>query len=68
MATANETATGILLPCPCCGENEAGISLRLEDKSFQCSACDGEFTLDCIKAIMARWQKIVQWVDSMPTD
>lgn len=63
-----ETTVGITLPCPCCGEEESSISLHLDDCSMTCRNCDGEFTLGTIRAIMARWGRVVTWIEAMPKD
>lgn len=58
------------LPCPRCGEMEARISLSLEDVSadnaLKCWSCEEEFSLDLIRGILARWGKVVVWIDSAP--
>jgi transcription elongation factor Elf1 len=60
---------GFLLPCPCCGEEAAGISLNLGDgETFTCGECETEFTTEHIRDFIAKWTKILAWVDAMPTD
>lgn len=62
---------GILLPCPCCGELNAGISLDLYDPlgpgSFHCCDCDAMFGAELLMNVIARWKDILEWVDRIPT-
>ena len=66
--TATEKTLGILLPCPCCGAEEASIRLDLSDASMTCLDCDGEFSLETIEDIMARWARVTKWIRSMPSN
>ena len=60
------TAAGITLPCPMCAEPEASMSLRLADKTFECHECSGEVQADDLRSLLARWAKVLAWVDAMP--
>lgn len=60
------TAAGITLPCPMCGEAEASIGLDLSTKTFGCCECGTDFELEDLRAILARWAKVLAWVDAMP--
>lgn len=59
--------TGILLPCPRCGEEDATVLLNLaEPDSCHCSECDEDFSLSDIENLVARWRKVIDWIDTMP--
>lgn len=60
------TAAGITLPCPMCGEAEASMDLGLATKTFACNECGTSFEADDLRASIARWQKVLAWVDAMP--
>jgi hypothetical protein len=67
---ANEAAVkkGLLLPCPLCGEQQASISLYLDDMdTCCCRECSEEFSLDAVRDMIAKWQRVLAWVDSAPT-
>ncbi len=67
-AAADAPGKGMCLPCPRCGEAEASISLCLADaETFTCGECGTEFTATDLRDIMARWQKVLAWVDAMPS-
>jgi hypothetical protein len=54
------------LPCPCCGE-DATIRLDLDDlTNFSCTACENEFTLDTVRDVIDRWQRVLAWIDRAP--
>ena len=62
------TTTGLLLPCPCCGQAEASIALELSDmQSFPCRDCDAEFTRDDVTNLIARWTRLFTWLDTVPS-
>lgn len=51
---------GIQLPCPCCGEKEANISLHLDDMdTFTCAECEAEFSRADIEAMLEKWGKVL---------
>lgn len=67
------TATGITLPCLYCAEPAESISigLHLDNRLFHCSSCLAEWTGEEAKervALLAKWAKVIAWVESMPTD
>ena len=72
-----ETATKALpclqLPCPKCGEQQANISLNLwslDDQAagnFTCHECDGEIALDEVRDLIARWSKVIAWIETIPS-
>lgn len=66
------TKTNIILPCPCCGNAEAGINVRLHciaepDEQFECAECEECFGANQIHDFIAKWTKILAWVDAAPT-
>lgn len=65
-STTATPAPELLLPCPYCGEQEAGIRLHLFDRHFSCESCDAEFTPVDVRALVAKWLPILNWVDNMP--
>jgi hypothetical protein len=65
MATETTTTRGIMLPCPRCGEAEANIMLHLGDQTLQCCECEEEFDADELRGIMARWVKVLAWMEQM---
>lgn len=58
------------LPCPACGAAEASISIDLDDltgdEACVCGECSNHFCLDHVRDIIAKWGKILQWIDSAP--
>ncbi len=34
--------------------------------TFTCTSCDAEFTADSVRSEMARWVKLLAWLDSAP--
>ncbi len=71
-ATANGTAAKAgqpvgLLPCPCCGEGQATISLNLADFEFTCMDCEATFTRDDLEAFLRKWTAVLRWLDGAPT-
>jgi transposase-like protein len=68
-ATASKTIKGFQVTCPFCKDEDATISLDLNDlSSCQCSSCDETFSparaRDLVAAELARWERVVRWVDS----
>jgi hypothetical protein len=56
------------LTCPLCGQDGA-IGLSLEDlESCTCPSCSEEFTLDAVRDVIAKWQRVLSWVDSCPKE
>jgi hypothetical protein len=58
---------GLKLPCPCCGEREATITLDLADFSCTCEACGDTFSAETacrkIGEALARWEAMVEWMN-----
>jgi hypothetical protein len=56
--------------CPLCGEPHANLSLNLwcidEDAAVTCRECDGEFSLAQVRDVVARWTKLLAWIDAIP--
>jgi transcription elongation factor Elf1 len=54
------------LPCIRCGQ-EASISLDLDDCStFRCGECEESFDVCDLREHLARWQRVLAWVDAAP--
>lgn len=74
--TAPATTTGkalkpLLLPCPCCGNEEASISVQLaylDDQTFRCNECEEEFCADYMRSLVAKWSRLLAWLDMVPQD
>jgi hypothetical protein len=66
MATATATTRGFAVKCIHCAE-ESTVRLDVHDvHTFHCGSCDNEFTADDVRAEMARWTKLLAWLDSAP--
>lgn len=53
------------LPCPCCGEQQASITLDLTDcESFHCADCDADFSAADVRVFLQRWTQVLWWLDS----
>jgi transcription elongation factor Elf1 len=60
------TTKGFAVRCLHCGQEES-IRIDAHDlHNFTCSSCDAEFTADDVRAEMARWGKLLAWLDSAP--
>lgn len=69
MATATKTGFGV--SCPHCRDEDATISLDLNDvRTARCNGCDEEFSpqqaRDMAAAELARWEAVCRWVELMP--
>ncbi len=54
------------LPCPYCGE-EGNVLLDLSDlDTFKCCECDREWSRSDLEEILAKWQRVLTWIDSAP--
>lgn len=54
------------LPCPLCGA-DATVRLDLDDlATFNCCECSEDFTADDLRAIIAQWQRVLNWLDTAP--
>jgi hypothetical protein len=66
------TLTAITLPCPLCGEADAAIALNLATlddtagDNFTCKVCDVDFSIDTVRQLMARWSKVLSWIETAP--
>ena len=70
--TANTTQTpalrSITLPCPMCGDADAGFSVRLAllgdegEEHFHCHECDQAISVDTIRAVLDRWPRLLAWL------
>lgn len=58
---------GIQLPCPKCWQDEASVSLHLDDmQTFTCRDCETEFTRDDVAAFIAKWTPVLKWIEQAP--
>ena len=74
--TMSETKTkappaAIFLPCPCCGEEQANMSLELyalddDEAQFTCHCCNENFGRRRVRAMIEQWTKVLAWIDSAP--
>lgn len=56
------------LTCPCCGQ-DCGIQLNLSDlDTCSCPECSEEFSLDTVREMLAKWQRVLAWVDACPAE
>jgi transposase-like protein len=61
-----ETTEAVLLPCPCCGEEEVEIALNLSDlHTFTCTSCATEFSAAYVRDVIAKWSKVLRGLDAM---
>jgi hypothetical protein len=66
MATATTTTRGFSVLCLRCAEEE---TVRVDVHAlhtFTCTSCDAEFSADDVRAEMARWEKLLAWLDTAP--
>jgi uncharacterized protein YfaQ (DUF2300 family) len=61
------------LPCPCCGEPKANVTVCLEPSAeggheFTCQECNADFTEHDVRAFVAKWTKALDWLGTMPTN
>ena len=72
MSAAQKTYRSCTLPCPCCGEPEANIALRLGDidgdEAFVCQSCDTSFSVALVESILTRWPRMLEWIAAIPAD
>lgn len=53
--------------CPRCGEDTA-ITIDLTDgDTCHCPECDSEFTADGVRALIAAWGPLLDWIDAHPS-
>jgi transposase-like protein len=66
MATATATTRGFAVRCLHCGQAEC-VRIDAHDlHNFTCTSCDAEFTVDDVRAEMARWAKLLAWLNTAP--
>ena len=55
--------------CPSCGE-VGGIRLDPndlgDDGTFNCTECDGEFTIGHMRNLLEAWPRVLAWLDLAP--
>jgi predicted amidophosphoribosyltransferase len=51
------------LLCCCCGK-DAALELDLSDlETVHCPECEERFALTEVRSVIARWQRVLAWVD-----
>lgn len=55
-----------LLPCPCCGETEATVTLNLADFEFACLDCEATFSREDVETFLRKWGAVLRWLDAAP--
>lgn len=72
-ATQSSTQTkpaAIQLPCLCCGEPMANVSVNLwqldGDEAITCQECNGEFSLAHVRDVLGKWSKVLAWLEAAP--
>lgn len=67
MAPAAPVARGFgYLPCLYCGE-EGCITVDLVDlDQFRCCECDREFSRAEVEETIAKWARVLAWIDTAP--
>lgn len=71
MPTCKNHLNAITLPCPCCGEDDIGVSVRLDcldddDSQFHCHSCEADFGRNFISEIVTRWTPVLAWLEKAP--
>ncbi len=67
MTIDTTTTRGLLLPCPLCGEAEAQVLLDLSDMdTCHCDSCDTDFSLTDLAGRIAKWHRLLTWVEAAP--
>ena len=72
--TANGTTTTSKAPrrgfkglrCPLCGEPDT-VMVGLADLGFSCSSCGEDFKAADVRAMIAAWADVLEWLDRAPT-
>lgn len=73
-AIASPAGHSITLPCPCCGEEKAAISVALwmlgddGENAFTCNECNSEFSAGTVRSMIRRWTKFLAWLDTAPEE
>lgn len=68
-ASERPALAAFTLRCPLCGEAEAPIAVllnQLDCQQFRCETCNSEFSIEDLEDTIAKWQKVVLWVRSVP--
>ncbi len=59
------------LHCPMCGEHEANILVdlgSLDGDAFKCGSCEADFSVETVRTLLARWGRLLAWLDAVPQD
>jgi transposase-like protein len=68
MASATKTTkvTGFQVVCPYCSDEDAILSIDLNELTCSCSSCDTTFTAEQARQKaeeqLRRWETVVRWV------
>jgi hypothetical protein len=63
---ATKTKTGFAVRCIHCADQDT-VRVDVHDlNNFTCSSCDAEFTADDVRTELARWAKLLAWLDTAP--
>lgn len=66
MATVTKTRRGFRVDCIHCGERGT-VSVDLGNMSeFKCSSCDGTWTADDVRKLIAEWSAVLAWTETAP--
>jgi Zn ribbon nucleic-acid-binding protein len=67
MATATKKATrGFATRCPACGEADT-LTINVADVHLlTCGECGAETTADELRAIIAGYERLLEWLDTAP--
>jgi hypothetical protein len=53
--------------CIACGNADATVSVMLHDlNQFHCSECDAEFSVEDVRAHLAAWTRVLDWISLAP--
>lgn len=72
MSTETKTLNAVRLPCPRCGQQEAGISVNLwtlndpQDNNFTCGECGEHLSINEVLSLIEQWQKLLKWLEQLP--
>ena len=53
--------------CPLCGNDDVQ-TLDLDDcATFHCGGCEESYTTEDVRALLATWQKVLDWIEMAPS-
>ncbi len=57
---------GFDVHCPLCGEHHS-MTVRVHDvEMLICNSCEGEIEVNDLKGRVAEWQKLIEWLETVP--